>query len=218
MKSFILFAFFPFLVEAKLLERTLDIVEHGPAFTQIDSKLQEADGYSDTKGCQFHAQCIWQTCYFGSDSCYWTVTCPAEDENCDDMIHNANFHGPDGTPIHCDPCFNTQCNNDNYNCQSDWDNCDHGDLMEHHMEVCSNDADLGNDCGVAMCDDPATFPADHWHGNQGHSPGTFDCLMDHDHLGYVLAGNVCFFTCGDGGNGGGVVCKDDGSYQDMTSC
>jgi len=181
------------------------------------SPLQSADSYSDN--CFFHSQCIWQTCYVGSTSCFWTVTCPMGDEYCDDMIHNNNFHDNGGNMLHCDVCFNTQCDNAQYNCLHDWEvNCNYGAGMEHHMEVCSNDADIGNDCGVAMCDDPATFPADHWKGNQGHSPGTFDCLQDKDHKGHVLAGNVCTFTCGDGGNGGLVMCNDDGSYQDMTSC
>jgi len=185
------------------------------------SPMQAADSYSDTTGCQFHSQCIWQTCIFGTDSCFWTVNCPAGDVECDDMIHNNNFHGPDGIPIHCDACFNTQCHNDNYDCKEDWDNnCDAGAALDHKLPECDNDADLGNDCGISRCDDPNTFPDDHWKGNQGNcdGQGSFICPMDYDHIGYVLAGNMCMFACGDGGNGGYVMCEKDGSYQDRTSC
>jgi len=185
------------------------------------SPMQAADSFSDTAGCEFHGECIYQTCQYGTDSCFWTVTCSANDEWCDDMVHNQNFHDND-TPIHCEMCFNTQCHNDNYNCKYDWEhNCDAGAELDHKLPECSNDADLGNDCGAPRCDDPNTIPADHWKGNQGNrdSPGTFDCPQDEDHIGYVLAGNMCIFTCGDGRNGGFVRCEDDGgSYQDMTKC
>ena len=71
---------------------------------------------------------------------------PAE-PNCDDVIHNSNFHGPNGAPIHCEACFNTQCKGNGYDCKTDWANGDIDDCLDHALPECSNDVDLGNDCG-----------------------------------------------------------------------
>merc|ERR1719239_1015937 len=67
--------------------------------------------------CSFPSNCMWQTCWVGSDSCFWTVNCPENDKECDDMIHNSDFHVNDD-PITCKACFNTACPG----CEVAWDN------------------------------------------------------------------------------------------------
>merc|ERR1739838_653599 len=162
------------------------------------------DGDRVAGDCFFPGECVWQTCTYGTDSCYWTVSCPptptGESANCDDVIHNSNFHGPDGAPIKCEPCFNTQC--EKYNCKYSWENgCqlpEEQGGISNRLPECSNDADLGNDCGASRCVDPNTLDAETFKGN--HCPtGTamFDCKQDYDHMGYVLAGHMCLLNCGD---------------------
>lgn len=84
---------------------------------------------------------MWQTCWVGDDSCFWTVNCPANDEECDDMIHNSDFHVNDD-PITCKACFNTACKG----CDSAWDDC--GGDIGHNIPECENgDVEEGWDCG-----------------------------------------------------------------------
>ena len=68
---------------------------------EMSSRLKIEDGK-----CPFPNSCIWQTCTVGDSSCYWTANCPMGDQQCEDMIHNANFE-VNGDPISCDVCFNT---------------------------------------------------------------------------------------------------------------
>ena len=94
--------------------------------------------------CAFPAECLWQTCWIGRDSCFWTVNCPQNDKECDDMIHNSDFHVNDD-PITCKPCFNTACPG----CKDAWENgCHNGAEMGKKVPVCENgDVTEGWDCG-----------------------------------------------------------------------
>jgi len=172
-----------------------------------------AEGNPLTNGkCSFHAQCFWQTCKFGSDSCFWTVNCPADDDMCDDMIHNSNFHINDN-PISCTPCFNTHCILGNVDCNHEYHvDCDHGNALDHFVPECSNNATIGNDCGATRCDMPSD--EDNFNGGKG----TFNCINDDGHA-YVLEDHVCMFTCeGSSYPGGYIQCLHDGTYLDMTDC
>merc|ERR1719228_2153436 len=149
------------------------------------------------RSCNFHGQCFWQTCKYGSDSCFWTVNCPATENNCDDMIHNSNFHH-NGDPIECTACFNTFCNTNDYNCERDWNvNCHNGTSFDGPIRKCSNDETIGNDCGAKRC--PIPSDEETWIGGDG----IFDCVMDHDHPDYVLENHFCMFTCASGVPGNG---------------
>merc|ERR1711970_60442 len=180
-------------------------------------------GSTENRGCPFHSQCMWQSCHYGSDSCYWTVNCePTPDPeapNCDGVIHNSNFHGPNGNPISCTACFNTQCSGPGYNCSEDWVNrCGSGAALGNEIGECPNDADLGNDCGEYLrCAPPGSFPPEHWKGNTCglNEPGTFDCTQDEAHLDYVMDGNICMFYHGDRLDG--YVTCHDGEFVDSTS-
>ena len=79
------------------------------------------------------------------------------DAECEDMIHNSNFH-VNGDPVHCSVCFNTRCyklvvpspgssprcGND---CQSAWDACVAASDLPGEMSECPNDIEVGEDCG-----------------------------------------------------------------------
>jgi len=186
--------------------------------------ISASQGMNGTVGqvrdyCEFHTQCAWQTCTFGSDSCFWTVDCPMSDDKCTDMRHNQNFH-INGNPLNCKACFNTVCRNDRYDCHYDWHvACKDGAALKHGIPECTNDSDAGIDCGVLHC--PAPSDEDTWKGGKG----TFDCLQDNDHPDRVLVNNVCLFTCENGAPyGGGVIqCKEDEAshttyWDDKTVC
>merc|ERR1712179_186501 len=78
--------------------------------------MEEVQGSLRSGSCAFPADCLWQTCWVGDDSCFWTVNCPANDNECDDMIHNSDFHVNDD-PITCKACFNTACPG----CEESWE-------------------------------------------------------------------------------------------------
>ena len=106
--------------------------------------MEEVQGSLRSGSCAFPADCLWQTCWVGSDSCFWTVNCPANDNECDDMIHNSDFHVNDD-PITCKACFNTACPG----CEESWENgCENGAEMGHGIAACENgDVQEGWDCG-----------------------------------------------------------------------
>jgi len=163
--------------------------------------------------CSFHSQCLWQTCKFGDDSCFWTVSCPEGDEWCTEMIHNSNFHQHD-TPITCTACFNIVCKKDGYDCYSDYhENCHDGADFASAVPACTNEETMGNDCGALHCDMPSD--EDNFNGGKG----TFDCINDKERA-YVLEDHVCLFTCEGSSTptGGFIQCRHDGTYLDMTSC
>jgi len=157
---------------------------------------------SSLRTCQFPAECIWQTCWVGDDSCFWTVNCPSNDEQCDDMIHNSDFHVNDD-PITCRACFNTACKG----CENAWeDGCNNGADFGYGIGVCENgDVQEGWDCGRKRCP---------WPNNEKYGDAIFDCPQDHIENGYVLSGNMCYLTCGNGRPGGAVVCQEDGTYEE----
>ena len=106
--------------------------------------MEEVQGSLKSGSCAFPADCLWQTCWVGDDSCFWTVNCPANDNECDDMIHNSDFHVNDD-PITCKACFNTACPG----CEESWENgCQNGAEMGHGIAACENgDVQEGWDCG-----------------------------------------------------------------------
>jgi len=189
---------------------------------EIESEVAPRESFSPAQGnpltgslqgCSFHSQCFWQTCKFGSDSCFWTVNCPAGDASCNDMIHNSNFH-VNGDPISCTACFNTHCKASDYDCDHDWHvNCNNGQGFEHAVKECSNDATIGNDCGATRCNIPSDEES--WAGGKG---GTFQCVQDTEHPAYVLEDHLCMFTCPSGNPGGYIQCKHSGKYEDHTMC
>ena len=112
-------------------------------FSSTADAIEEVQGSLKSGSCSFPSNCMWQTCWVGSDSCFWTVNCPENDKECDDMIHNSDFHVNDD-PITCKACFNTACPG----CEVAWDNCGNGAEMEHQIPACENgDVQEGWDCG-----------------------------------------------------------------------
>ena len=175
-----------------------------------------ADGAVRSGTCQFPAECMWQTCWVGDDSCFWTVNCPANDDECDDMIHNSDFHVNDD-PITCKACFNTACKG----CDTAWESCSTGGGIGHGVGECENgDVEEGWDCGMdsdsiiicrQFCPGRKRCP---WPSNEKFADAVFDCPQDRFEDGYVLSGNMCYLTCGNSRPGGAVVCKDDGTWDD----
>jgi len=161
--------------------------------------------------CKFSSECLWQTCYFGTDSCYWTANCPTSDHECNEMIHNHDFNQND-TPMHCNACFNIFCTEEP-NCAKEYhENCSDGADFGGAVPACKNDEDIGNDCGLNRC--PLPSDKDNFNGGKG----TFDCINDRDR-GYVLENHLCIFTCGETGKPGGFIqCRKDRTYDDMTEC
>jgi len=166
---------------------------------EMSSRLKIEDGK-----CPFPNSCIWQTCTVGDSSCYWTANCPMGDQQCEDMIHNANFE-VNGDPISCDVCFNTYCSRQ---CRSTWEECNKGSDLPNEMQECTNNATIGNFCGHETC----TWP------NEKKFMGRVDCPQDKVEDGLVLAGNTCTLTCLDGHPGGYLKCEEDGTYEDNTWC
>jgi len=164
--------------------------------------IEEVGGALRSASCAFPAECLWQTCYIGRDSCFWTVNCPQNDKECDDMIHNSDFHVNDD-PITCKPCFNTACPG----CKDAWENgCHNGAEMGKKVPVCENgDVTEGWDCGRKRCE---------WPTNERFADAEFDCPQDNIEDGYVLSGNKCYATCGNGRPGGSVLCKEDATWDE----
>jgi len=185
-------------------------VEHIPntfhsnkTFTHASAEtVEEVQGSLRSGSCAFPSDCLWQTCWVGSDSCFWTVNCPANDYECDDMIHNGDFHVNDD-PITCKACFNTACPG----CEEAWENsCGSGSEMGHGIKACENgDVQEGWDCGRKRCE---------WPNNEKFADATFECPQDHIENGYVLSGNMCFATCGNGRPGGAVLCQEDTTWDE----
>ena len=112
-------------------------------FSSTADAIEDVQGSLRSGSCSFPSNCMWQTCWVGSDSCFWTVNCPENDKECDDMIHNSDFHVNDD-PITCKACFNTACPG----CEVAWENCGNGAEMEHRIPACENgDVQEGWDCG-----------------------------------------------------------------------
>jgi len=171
-------------------------------FTHASAEaIEDVQGSLRSGSCSFPSNCMWQTCWVGSDSCFWTVNCPENDKECDDMIHNSDFHVNDD-PITCKACFNTACPG----CEVAWENCGNGAEMEHRIPACENgDVQEGWDCGRKRCE---------WPSNEKFADAVFDCPQDHIDDGYVLSGNMCFATCGNGRPGGAVLCKEDTTWDE----
>ena len=129
----------------------------------VDQKIlpcgQGRDSVKINPSLLMMTDCLWQTCWVGSDSCFWTVICPANDNECYDMIHNSNFHVNDD-PITCKACFNTACPG----CEEAWENsCQNGAEMGHGITACKNgDVQEGWDCGngkrlTVLCKEDTTW-------------------------------------------------------------
>jgi len=181
----------------------LGLEEDGRFFFQSPVEMSSRLKIEDGK-CPFPNSCIWQTCTVGDSSCYWTANCPMGDQQCEDMIHNANFE-VNGDPISCDVCFNTYCSPQ---CRSTWEECNKGSDLPNEMQECTNNATIGNFCDKATCNWP----------NEKLFMGRVDCPQDKIEDGLVTAGNTCTLTCLDGIPGGYLMCKEDGSYEDNTWC
>merc|ERR1712179_62334 len=189
------------------VERKPSSFHSNRTFSQLPAETVDSIK-SSLRTCKFPSSCMWQTCWIGSDSCFWTVNCPANDDECEDMIHNSDFHVNDD-PITCKACFNTAC----MGCETAWeDGCGSGSGIGHGIKKCENgDVEEGWDCGRKRCP---------WPNNEKFGDGQFDCPQDKIGDGYVLSGNMCSLTCGTGRPGGYVICQEDGTWdeQGMWGC
>ena len=108
------------------------------------------DMVSDSSDCTFYKHCLWQTCQYGSDSCWWTVNCPDENDiSCEDWIleHSSINHdcahetGEAGCQINCHPCYNMECPN----CGDNWAKCE--PELPPKVTQCPADSEAGQSCG-----------------------------------------------------------------------
>ena len=64
-------------------------------------------------GCHMADSCLWQTCRVGGESCWWTVSCDAKEDDCDQTLdYSSVIHecaNNDDCQISCTPCYNLQC-------------------------------------------------------------------------------------------------------------
>jgi len=183
------------------VEQIASSAHSNKTFTHI-SGASDDESSMRSGTCSFPSKCLWQTCWVGSDSCFWTVNCPANDEQCDDMIHNSDFHVNDD-PITCKACFNTDCQG----CEEAWEDvCNGGSEIGHGIGKCENgDVEEGWDCGRKRCPWPST---------EKFADAEFECPQDHLEEGYVLSGNMCYATCANGRPGGQVICLEDTTWNE----
>ena len=108
------------------------------------------DMVSDSSDCTFYKHCLWQTCQYGSDSCWWTVNCPDENDiSCEDWIleHSSINHqcqggsGSEDCQINCHPCYNMECPN----CGDNWAKCE--PELPPKVTQCPDDSEAGQSCG-----------------------------------------------------------------------
>jgi len=150
--------------------------------------------------CHMPANCLWQTCYVGSDSCYWTVNCPVTDDDCNDLLHESDFH-TDGVQVTCHPCYNMMCQG----CTTAWTDGGCGPVFEAHgVPKCPTGPDYEKDCGAKHCQ----YPNDQ-------AGGEYQCPADGLENGGVEAGHTCILYCQPGNGFGGVItCQDDGKWDE----
>jgi len=158
--------------------------------------------------CQMEDNCLWQTCQVGSsDSCWWTVNCGANEDNCDETLeHNQILHDCAGESnqdcqVYCTPCFNLQCPG----CQSYWDNGCKPGMQGQTIDACPADPALGKDCGKLYC-----------RKHDEISGGKWNCPGDEPDAGRIEEDHTCLLMCDSGEFGGMITCKskDRNTYWD----
>lgn len=159
--------------------------------------------------CEIPNECLWQTCHYGKDSCYWTVNCrPQAGSNTDhcDVYHSHNLHNGDNQ-ISCKACWNLQCGQD---CVDVWNIPECHDMIAGtgRIGACPEDPDYGGDCvdvSEPHCYLPNVYFPD--------VPGKFDCPTGDLEKGIVHMGGMCFYVCPDNQFGGYLTCKTDGKNE-----
>jgi len=153
-------------------------------------------------GCAMPAKCLWQTCVYGSDSCWWTVNCnDVNDYECSGALeHSSIIHNcpNDECNINCKPCFNTKCPG----CPEVWDDC-HGTFDAGGVPACPDDPVLGKDCGQVFCPMYEDIPGGEWNC-PGADPGAPK----------IKAGQTCMLFCPGNQFSGSITCQDDGSWME----
>jgi len=148
--------------------------------------------------CNMEGDCLWQTCQVGSDSCWWTVNCGANEHHCDETLeHNSIIHecaGPSNNEcqVSCHPCFNLQCSG----CQSAWDHGCKPGFESQNIKACPADPALGKDCGILFCRKPDDIDGGNW-----------NCPGDEPDAGRIEEDHTCILMCDSGAYGGMITCK-----------
>merc|ERR1712002_35858 len=154
-----------------------------------------------TTDCKMPADCLWQTCTVGRDSCYWTiVNCPAGEDVGDCLEHNSVLHDcgdtPDECQVSCTPCANLECSG----CQAAWNDGCVDVFAGKGVGKCPNDPDFGDNCGKVYCTPPEDIPG-----------GELDCEIEEP--GKYPVATTCIFMCDDGEFGGTQVCTEEGTWE-----
>jgi len=157
--------------------------------------------FGDDDNCMFPHTCLWQTCKYASDSCWWTVNCEdPEDKYCSGSLEHSQVihHCPnDECNIACTPCFNLQCPE----CPDAWNEC-HPIFSQGEVPPCPDDPELGKDCGQVFCPMVDDIPNGNWSCNSGNSA---DAKQP--------SGQTCLLFCTGMVYGGSITCEDDGNWS-----
>lgn len=159
--------------------------------------------------CELPDKCVWQTCHYGPDSCYWTVNCrPTADTSTPhcEFYHSSNLHNGDNQ-ISCQVCWNLQCGQE---CVDVWENKECHDMIADtgHIKACPADPDYGGDCvdiSEPHCYLPNVYYPD--------APGEFNCPNGDLEKGIVHLGDLCMYVCSGNIFGGYLTCAVDGNNE-----
>jgi len=155
-------------------------------------------------GCQLPDECVWQTCRYGSDSCYWTVNCRPQadqpDEDCE-IYHSSNLHNGNNQ-IHCDVCFNLQCGP---SCTDVWNDPGCNNIISGGGKIkpCPEDPTYGGDCQDLS--EPHCYLPEVYYPKAA-SAGEFKCPTGDLEKGIVHLDGTCVYVCSTGMFGGTLTC------------
>merc|ERR1711915_232810 len=160
--------------------------------------------------CNMPERCMWQTCQIGSDSCWWTVNCDVDDEDCSGALeHSSVIHNCPNCNIHCTPCFNKQCEG----CPKTREDC-HGVFTGGNVGACPDDPELGKDCGQVFCPMHEDIPNGNWHCPAANKcslvlPGVTWCSG----APKIKEGQTCMLFCSENQYGGSITCQNNGTWM-----
>jgi len=159
------------------------------------------DMFREDDGCHMPESCVWQTCQIGSDSCWWTVNCDVNEDDCDETLeHSSIIHDCPNCQINCHPCFNMQCPD----CPEHWEECRPAFDHANGAGQCPDDPELGKDCGAIYCPMHADVAGGDW-----------DCPVAGDQPAKVEEKETCILYCRpDTHFGGAITCTHDGTWDE----
>eukprot|EP00091_Calanus_sinicus_P021300 TRINITY_DN6233_c0_g1_i1.p1 TRINITY_DN6233_c0_g1~~TRINITY_DN6233_c0_g1_i1.p1 ORF type:complete len:338 (-),score=96.89 TRINITY_DN6233_c0_g1_i1:67-1080(-) len=162
------------------------------------------DHLREDPGCDMADACLWQTCQYGDDSCWWTVNCDITEDDCQETLeHNSINHecadaNANDCQISCKACYNTMCPG----CAEGWEAC-RPVFDAANMGKCPEDPLLGKNCGQVYCTMPESVDGGSWMcpGHDANDPK-------------VKAGQTCMLFCGID-FGGSMLCNDEGLWEEV---